>query len=80
MSWLKKKLKKDAPIREDLRIEPAPQSRVEIELHKSASSEAKQKVDVVNAHVKDLLEQNGFTIKIALAAGYNAPHNRKKNR
>lgn len=80
MSWLKKKLKRDSQIREDLRIKPTTQSRVEIELHKSASSEAKQKVDVVNAHVKELLEENGFTIKIALAAGYNAPHNRKKSK
>lgn len=80
MSWLKKKLKKDTQPREELRIEPTSQSRVEIELHRSASSDAKQKVDVVNAHVKELLEENGFTIKIALAAGYNAPHNRKKNK
>ena len=55
---------------EDIRLEPTPDSRVEIELHKSASHEAKQKADEVNAHVKDLLAANGFTVKIYLAAGH----------
>lgn len=65
---------------EPISVTPPPQSRVEIELHKGASEEAAQKAKQVNEHVKDLLEGNGFTIKIALAAGYGAPHNRNKNK
>lgn len=50
-------------------ITPPPASRVEIELHKGASEEAAKKADAVNQHVKELLVENGFTLKIALAAG-----------
>lgn len=63
---------------EPISVTPPPQSRVEIELHKGATAEAAEKAKEVNKHVRDLLEGNGFTIKIALAAGYGAPHNRKK--
>lgn len=66
------------PKQEPISVTPPPQSRVEIELHKGASEEAAKKAQEVNKHVQDLLEGNGFTIKIALAAGYGAPHNRKK--
>lgn len=50
-------------------IAPPPTSRVEIELHKGASEDAAKKADQVNQHVKELLVENGFTLKIALAAG-----------
>lgn len=50
-------------------IEPAATSRVEVELHKGASEDAARKADEVNQHVKDLLIDNGFTLKIYLAAG-----------
>ena len=63
MRWSKKNRESN------LRIESEPISRVEIELHKSESQEAKAKADQVNKHVKQLLEENGFTVKIALAAG-----------
>lgn len=56
---------KDTPIV----IKPAPTSRVEIEMHKGASEEAAKKADEVNEHVKELLLENGFTIKIAVVAG-----------
>lgn len=59
--------KKKSP--EDIKLQPNASSRVEIELHKSASKEAKEKVDEVNNHVQDLLAENGFTVKIYLAAG-----------
>lgn len=62
---------------EPITIEPPVASRVEIELHKGASEEAAKKAKQVNEHVKELLVENGFTIKIAIAAGYGAPHNRK---
>lgn len=48
---------------------PAPTSRVEIELHKGASEDAAKTADAVNQHVKQLLVDNGFTLKIYLAAG-----------
>lgn len=56
-----------------LRIHPSPDSRVEIEVHKNASKEAKQKADAINNHVRDLLGENGFTVKIFLAAGGHLP-------
>lgn len=50
-------------------VTPPPTSRVEVELHKGASEEAAAKAVAVNQHVKDLLVENGFTLKIYLAAG-----------
>ena len=50
-------------------VTPPAQSRVEVELHKNASEEAAAKAKQVNEHVKDLLVENGFTLKIYLAAG-----------
>jgi hypothetical protein len=67
MSWFKRKNT------EDMSFTPRQDSRVEIELHKSASKEAKAKADKVNAHVQDLLVANGFTVKIYLAAGGHLP-------
>lgn len=62
---------------EDIRLEPTSQDRLEIEVHKSASKEAKQKADAVNNHVRDLLGENGFTVKIYLAAGGHLPARKK---
>lgn len=50
-------------------IAPPPTSRVEVELHKGASEDAAKKANQVNEHMKELLVENGFTLKIALAAG-----------
>lgn len=50
-------------------IAPPPTSRVEVELHKGASIDAAKKADAVNQHIKELLVDNGFTLKIAIAAG-----------
>lgn len=58
---------------EDLRIQPPPQSRVEVELHKDASREAAEKAKDANQHLNDLLIENGFTLKIYLAAGGKPP-------
>jgi len=57
-----------------LEITPPIESRVEIELHKNASEEAAEKAKEVNTHLNDLLVQNGFTLKIALAAGAELRH------
>lgn len=57
------------PKPEPIIISPPPTSRVEVELHKGASENAAKKADEVNQHMKELLVENGFTLKIALAAG-----------
>lgn len=53
----------------DMKVVPPPTSRVEVELHKSASSDAAEKAKEANKHLNDLLVENGFTLKIYLAAG-----------
>jgi hypothetical protein len=68
MSWFNRK-----PKAEQVIVTPPPTSRVEVELHKGASEEAAQKATQVNEHVKDLLLENGFTLKIYLAAGGKQP-------
>jgi hypothetical protein len=50
-------------------VRPPATSRVEVELHKNASEAAAQKAIKVNEHLKDLYVENGFTLKIYLAAG-----------
>lgn len=74
MSWFKRRKEQDVP---PLVVAPPPQSRVEVELHKNASKEAAQKANEVNAHIKDLLVENGITIKIALAAGAQLRHKKQ---
>ncbi len=59
----------------DIVVQPTTESRVEIEVAKNASSDAAQKAKEVNKHVKELLVENGFTLKIVLAA-----HNPQRNR
>lgn len=65
------------PKPEPIVVTPPPQSRVEVELHKNASAEAAKKAQEVNEHVKDLLVENGFTLKIYLAAGGQLSHKNK---
>lgn len=72
MSWFNRK-PKETP----LVIAPAPTSRVEVELHKGASEQAAAKAEAVNQHVKDLLVENGFTLKIYLAAGGQVSHKKQ---
>lgn len=67
MNWFKRKPK------EDMSIQPPPSSRVEVELHKDASREAATKATQANKHLNDLLVENGFTLKIYLAAGGKPP-------
>lgn len=71
--------KKQSPVdTPDINI-PAPvTSRVEIELSKDANKDAAEKAKQVNAHVNDLLVQNGFTLKIYLAAGGHLPAKSKR--
>lgn len=72
MGWFNRK-----PKVEPIVVTPPPTSRVEVELHKGASIEAAKKAYEVNEHVKDLLVENGFTLKIYLAAGGQL-HQKKK--
>lgn len=62
---------------ESLSIQPPPQSRVEVELHKNASVEAAEKAKDANQHLNDLLIENGFTLKIYLAAGGRLQHKKQ---
>lgn len=64
MSWFNRK-RKEPPIV----VKPPATSRVEVELHKGASEQAAQKAQITNQHLTELLVENGFTLKIYLAAG-----------
>lgn len=63
MGLFKKKRK------EDLSVQPPMASRVEVEIDKNATREAAEKAKTANQHLNDLLVENGFTLKIYLAAG-----------
>lgn len=71
MSWFKKKRK------EDMMIQPSISSRVEVEINKNASREAAEKAKKANEHLNTLLVDNGFTLKIYLAAGGQSKKGRK---
>lgn len=75
MGWFRKK-KNDPPIV----VHPPVSSRVEVELHKNASEEAAQKAQQTNKHLNDLLVENGFTLKIYLAAGGHQPNNKRSGK
>lgn len=63
MSWFKRKVK------EDYQIHPPVSSRVEVELAKGASKDAVEQAKNANDKLNTLLVENGFTLKIYLAAG-----------
>lgn len=75
MSWFNRK-----PKEEPIIVKPAVSSRVEIELHKTASEDAAQKAQETNKHLNDLLVENGFTLKIYLAAGGHQPTNKRSGK
>jgi len=75
MGWFRRK-----PQEEPIVVKPAVSSRVEIELHKSASEDAAQKAQETNKHLNDLLVENGFTLKIYLAAGGHQPTNKRSGK
>jgi hypothetical protein len=58
-------------------VRPPAASRVEVELHRGASEDAAAKAAKTNRHLTDLLEENGFTLKIYLAAGGHQPKPKK---
>lgn len=59
--------------KENYSIHPPASSRVEVELAKGATKEAAEKAKDANQHLNDLLVENGFTLKIYLAAGHSLP-------
>ena len=61
------------PKQQPIVVTPPATSRVEVELHKNASVDAAKKADDTNKHLKELLVENGFTLKIYLAAGGHQP-------
>ena len=75
MGWFNRK-KKAEPIV----VAPPPTSRVEIQLHKNASEDAALKATQTNQHLNDLLIENGFTLKIYLAAGGHQPNSKKSGK
>lgn len=76
MKWLNRKKTTDQPIT----VQPPAQSRVEVELHKNASQEAAEKAKTTNKHLNDLLDENGLTLKIFLAAGGHQPKKVGRNK
>ena len=68
MNWFKRKASVTPMV-----VQPPAQSRIEVELHKSASQEAAEKAKETNRHLNDLLVANGFTLKIYIAAGGHQP-------
>ena len=67
MAWFNRKKK------EQITVQPPASSRVEVELAKGATKEAANKAKDANQHLNDLLVENGFTLKIYLAAGHKMP-------
>ena len=53
-------------------------NRVEVVVHKNATQEAIAKADDANQKLNELLVENGFTLKIYLAAGGKLSHQDKK--
>lgn len=68
MRLFNRKPKPDTPP-QHLVMQPPAQSRVEVEVHKNATEQAAQKAQETNRHLNELLVENGFTLKIYLAAG-----------
>ena len=52
----------------DIRVTPTYEGRVDIQVAKDANKEVKDQATEINEKVKDLLVENGFTLKIYLAA------------
>lgn len=59
---------------EDFSVSPSASSRVEVEIAKGASKQAAEKAKNANQHLNELLVENGFTLKIYLAAGGQLHH------
>lgn len=61
---------------EDIYVSPA-ENRVEIELHKNASKQAAEKAKKSSKDLNELLVENGFTIKLYMAAGGSPPRRKQ---
>lgn len=54
-------------------LEAQHDNRVEVVVHKNATADAIKEAKETNEHLHNLLVENGFTLKIYLAAGGHAP-------
>ena len=80
MSWFSRnKSQNTNPEEEGIILRPPASSRVEVEVHKGANQHAVEKAKVANEHLKELLVNNGFTLKIYLAAGGQSPRTKNRN-
>jgi hypothetical protein len=61
-------------------VQPPEASRVEVELDKVATDDAARKAHATNKHLTELLVNNGFTLKIYMAAGHQYPPTKKGNK
>lgn len=61
-------------------IEPATRSRVEIEVHKTANKEAAEIAKRTSKDLNELLVENGFTLKLYVAAGGRLPRKKTMGR
>jgi hypothetical protein len=61
-------------------VPPNQDNRVEVVVHKNATKEAVEKAKATNQHLQSLLDANGFTLKIYLAAGGKHPDNTKRSK
>lgn len=66
--------------KEPFHIESQASSRIEVEIDKSASKEAVDKAKSASKHLNSLLVENGFTLKIYLAAHNSAKPKRVGNK
>jgi len=62
---------------EALAVEPPTKSRIEIEVHKTANKEAAEKAKRTSKDLNELLVENGFTLKLYMAAGGKPPRKKR---
>jgi len=74
MSWFKK----NRPLQVKATRAHEHDDRVEVVVQKNATEEAITKAKEANQKLNELLVENGFTIKIYLAAGGHLPKQTKK--
>lgn len=71
MKWFKRK-QPEVPTTPENRLEALPaehKTSIEIVAHKNASQAVVEQAKKAQKHLDELLEENGFTLKIYLAAG-----------
>lgn len=81
MNFFKRKNRTEqAPETADAAVDVRRHATVEIEASKEASEEAFERARKANKQLNDLLVENGFTIKIFIAAGGQPPKKKRKKK